>query len=206
MHAGAGTVLFYNSLSYHLGNDQPMYGLQAKGLNGNEAPHTRIEDMAAHYISEIRLIQPEGPYFLAGYCLGGILAFEMAQQLTRQGEKIALLASLNGVSPTYVNKSVFVETYYISRNQALPELLGKYYFLETNTDMVTAYKPLTYTGKMVILRSAEIYHEPHLGWDKYVLGSIETRDIPGKHANRRQIMNEPFVRYTAEELQKYLSP
>ena len=105
MHAGAGTVLLYRSLSQHLGSDQPVYGLQAKGLNGDEPPHTRIEDMAAHYIKEIRKVQTEGPYFLAGYCLGGILAFEMAQQLTRQGHIVALVASINGVSPTYTDSS-----------------------------------------------------------------------------------------------------
>jgi len=98
-------VLLYRSLSQHLGSDQPVYGLQAKGLNGDEPPHTRIEDMAAHYIKEIRKVQTEGPYFLAGYCLGGILAFEMAQQLTRQGHIVALVASINGVSPTYTDSS-----------------------------------------------------------------------------------------------------
>lgn len=103
MHAGAGTVLFYRSLATHLGSDQPLYGLQAKGLNGNETPHTRIEDMATHYIREIRALQAEGPYYLAGYCLGAILAFEMAQQLKREGYEVALLVNFNGVSPTCVH-------------------------------------------------------------------------------------------------------
>jgi thioesterase domain-containing protein len=78
-----------------------VYGLQAKGLNGNEPPHTSVEQMAAYYIKEIRTVQPQGPYYLAGYCFGGVLAFEMAQQLGNEGEEIALLASLNGLAPGY---------------------------------------------------------------------------------------------------------
>jgi thioesterase domain-containing protein/acyl carrier protein len=96
IHAGAGTVLLYRSLSEHLGLDQPVYGLQAKGLNATEPPHTTIEEMAFHYNKEIRSIQPKGPYLLAGYCFGCTVAFEMAQQLIRQNEKVGLVISFNG--------------------------------------------------------------------------------------------------------------
>lgn len=101
IHAGAGNVLFYYDLANNLGPDQPLYGLQARGLNGKEQFHTCIEDMASYYIQEIRTVQPEGPYQLLGYCLGGVVAFEMAQQLTSQGQQISFLASINGKSPTY---------------------------------------------------------------------------------------------------------
>jgi thioesterase domain-containing protein len=57
--------------------------------------HATVEEMASYYISEIRRIQPRGPYFLGGYCLGGILAFEMAQQLLRRGEQVAIVAQLS---------------------------------------------------------------------------------------------------------------
>lgn len=56
----------------HLGSDQPFYVPQALGLEGEAAPHERVEDMAAHYIQEIRTIQPEGPYLLGGRCFGGL--------------------------------------------------------------------------------------------------------------------------------------
>ncbi len=61
--------------------------------------------MAAHYINEIRSVQPQGPYFLAGYCLGGIIAFEMAQQLLKENERVELLATFNSRSATYLNAS-----------------------------------------------------------------------------------------------------
>lgn len=103
IHGGVGTVLFYRQLSMRLGPDQPFYGLQAKGLNGIEIPHSSIQEMATEYIKEIRTIQQEGPYYLGGYCFGGIVAFEMAQQLTRQGHEVALLANFNAVSPHYIH-------------------------------------------------------------------------------------------------------
>lgn len=92
IHGADGNVLIYRNLSRHLGSDQPFYGLQAQGLDGSCQPLTRIEDMAALYIKEIRRTQPHGPYFLGGYCMGGTIAFEVAQRLQADGEQIALLA------------------------------------------------------------------------------------------------------------------
>jgi thioesterase domain-containing protein/acyl carrier protein len=92
MHGAGGTVLMYRELSRHLGDDQPVYGLQAQGLDGSSPPLTKIEEMAALYVKEIRQVQPRGPYFVAGYCMGGTVAFEVAQQLCQQGETVALLA------------------------------------------------------------------------------------------------------------------
>ena len=101
MHAGAGTVLFYYDLAKHLGPDQPVYGLQARGLYGEAAPHVRVEEMAADYVREIRAVQPQGPYRLAGFCFGAVLAFEMASQLERAGQKVSFLGSFDGASPGY---------------------------------------------------------------------------------------------------------
>jgi thioesterase domain-containing protein/acyl carrier protein len=95
VHALGGNVLEYYELGHQLGKKQPFYGLQSAGLDGKRAPHTRIEDMAAHYIKEMRELQPEGPYFIGGRSLGGMVAFEMAQQLRAQGEEIGLLALLD---------------------------------------------------------------------------------------------------------------
>src|SRR6185295_16260334 len=71
VHAVGGNVLEYYDLARHLGQDQPFYGLQSRGLDGTQSPHERIDDMAAHYIKELRELQPQGPYFLGGRSLGG---------------------------------------------------------------------------------------------------------------------------------------
>jgi amino acid adenylation domain-containing protein len=86
LHGINGAVVRFYDLSKYLGADQPFYGLQAQGLDPNLPCHTRTEEMAAHYIELIRKVQPQGPYFLGGYSFGGVIAFEMAQQLAAQGQ------------------------------------------------------------------------------------------------------------------------
>lgn len=94
VHGAGGNILIYRPLAHHLGADQPVYGLQSPGLDGNEPFLTRVEDMASRYLKEIRAAQPSGPYLLGGYCLGAVVALEMAQQLRKQGEDVPLVALL----------------------------------------------------------------------------------------------------------------
>lgn len=101
VHGILGNVLIFRNFAAHLDPEQPFYALQAQGLDGKQVPYTRIEEMAAHYIKEIREIQPEGPYYLGGYSFGGAIAFEMAQQLKAQGQKIAWLGFFDSVPLGY---------------------------------------------------------------------------------------------------------
>jgi amino acid adenylation domain-containing protein len=100
VHPAGGHVFPYIHLAQFLGPDQPCYGLQARGLEDGQDPHTRIEDMAAWYIQALQTVQPTGPYLLGGWSMGGVVAFEMAQQLHAQGQRVALLALLDGRIPT----------------------------------------------------------------------------------------------------------
>lgn len=103
VHPIGGGVFCYRDLARHLGFDQPFYGLQARDLIRNQEPHSRIETMAADYIEAMRAVQPTGPYRLGGWSLGGAVAFEMAQQLQRQGESVAMLALIDSISPALLN-------------------------------------------------------------------------------------------------------
>jgi len=104
VHAHGGEVLIFKDLAKRLGLDQPFYGLQALGLNGDQARPGRVEEMAARYLKEIQLLQPHGPYFLGGYCFGGKVAFEMAQQLSAQGQQVGFLGLLDAYAPGYPQK------------------------------------------------------------------------------------------------------
>jgi amino acid adenylation domain-containing protein len=103
VHPIFGVVFPYYELAHHLGKNQPFYGLQPIGLDGKSSPLTRIEDMASHYIEALRRVQPKGPYFLGGWSFGGWVAFEMAQQLQKSGEEVALLAVLDTLAPIQGN-------------------------------------------------------------------------------------------------------
>src|SRR5262249_28453354 len=91
IHPAGGSATCYITLARCLGTDQPLYGLQSRGVGGVSTPLTSIEDMAALYLDEIRSIQPTGPYQLAGWSLGAIIAYEIAQRLVQAGQEISLL-------------------------------------------------------------------------------------------------------------------
>jgi amino acid adenylation domain-containing protein len=99
VHAAGGNVVGYAELARRLGPGQPFYGLQSRGLDGDEAPHERIEAMAADYLAEIRAVQPAGPYRLGGWSMGAVVAFEMARQLEAAGDAVELLALVDPSTP-----------------------------------------------------------------------------------------------------------
>ena len=94
-----GNVLNLRHLAHLLGEDRPFYGLQARGLLGNDTPHETIEAAARDYITEMQAVQPHGPYYIGGYSGGGIFALEVAQQLAKQGEHTQLLVLLDTPLP-----------------------------------------------------------------------------------------------------------
>ncbi len=103
IHGANHNVLMFNALAHKLDKDQPVYGLQSRGLNGVTEPHDSIDQMAADYISEIVASNPDGPYALGGFSYGGIVAYEMARQLLAQGKEVTILAQFD----TYVYPSYY---------------------------------------------------------------------------------------------------
>jgi amino acid adenylation domain-containing protein len=99
-----GNVIYLYELARHLGFDQPFYGFSAKGLDGESEPLIRVEDIAAYYIEAMQTLQPRGPYLLGGHSFGGVVAFEMAQQLLQMGHEVALVAIIDAIAPIVDNK------------------------------------------------------------------------------------------------------
>ncbi|MGE5675070.1 MAG: non-ribosomal peptide synthetase, partial [Mycobacterium leprae] len=98
-HGAFGSVFCFADLARELGPDQPFYGLQPRGLYDEQPPLHTMPEMAARYVEAIREAQPHGPYFLGGYCMGGLIAQEMARLLTKAGEPVALVAMLDTKLP-----------------------------------------------------------------------------------------------------------
>ena len=129
VHGAGMNVLLFNALARNMHAEQPVYGLQAKGLDGVEEPFSRIEDMAAHYVAAIQAQNPDGPYALAGFSFGGLIAFEMARQLLAMGKEVKLLAMFD----TYAEQS----------NHALP------WALRAAQDTVLAYRRVVFAAGLL---------------------------------------------------------
>ena len=99
VHPVGGDVLCYVELARRLGGERPFYGLQTPYDGGPGSALSTVEEMAAHYVTALRSVQGAGPYLLGGWSMGGVVAFEMAQQLRREGEEIALLALVDASAP-----------------------------------------------------------------------------------------------------------
>ena len=102
IHSEGGDILEYYELSKYLGVDQPFYGFQPLGMSGEKVEPVSIENMATQYIKAMKQKQPTGPYYIGGYCLGGMISFEMARQLESEGEKIAFIGIISTTTPEYL--------------------------------------------------------------------------------------------------------
>lgn len=148
VHGVGLNVLPFYSIAKHLDSEQPLYGIQAYGLNGVDQPQTCVEDIAAKYLEEILAQNPDGPYALAGYSFGGIIAFEMAQQLSKMDKKVSSLIMFD----TYADRNSHNEHFFLKMGNRMEIEIGKRLFdLELMIFHPTVFKRLkmeSYQRKM----------------------------------------------------------
>ncbi|MGH9958316.1 MAG: alpha/beta fold hydrolase, partial [Pyrinomonadaceae bacterium] len=172
MPGAGGSVIYFHALARRLGLDQPFYGLQARGLDGESTPHTRAEDIAAYNIDALQAIQPQGPYLLGGHSFGASVAFEMAQQLRKRGHEVARLFILDATAPVFIDKPALPDDASLMANIAniLGQLFGKN--LEVSDDALRLLDPdeqLNYLKEC--LQMAEVW-PPEIG-TKQVRGLVQ---------------------------------
>ncbi len=120
VHGAGGNVLNFKVISDRLGPQQPFYGLQAQGVDGRLPPLKTVEEMAAQYVEAIRTVDPVGPYRLAGYSAGGVIAYEMAQQLRADGAQVESIMMIDTLEPTAANRKVpLLEKIWLKRHWTL---------------------------------------------------------------------------------------
>lgn len=126
-HPIGGNVLGYVALGRYLSPDQPLYALQAPGVDGQRQPYTNIPDLAAYYIDALQAFQPTGPYLLGGHSFGGLVAFEMAQQLQQLGQEIGLLVIMDTPAPIHrgVIEPIDDARWMVKRSQVLERFFEK---------------------------------------------------------------------------------
>src|ERR1051326_6176190 len=113
VHGRGGDILLYRNLARHLGSDYPFFGLQSQGLDGKGKYLTTVEEMATHYVREVRNLQHDGPYYLGGFGMGGAVAYQMAQDLLDQGQETRLLALFDSYNHNYRTSSSSGNAFFI---------------------------------------------------------------------------------------------
>ena len=150
---GAGLhVMLFNVLAIHMDPDQPIYGLQAKGINSADEPFDNIEEMAAYYIDAIIKNNPDGPYALAGYSFGGLIAYEVSKQLIEKGKEVKLLAMFDTYADQSHYHSAWPVRFWRSATTLLKERLYIFTLLKDNPRETIVFK-----GKTVKRRVDQLY-------------------------------------------------
>jgi acetoacetyl-CoA synthetase len=203
---GGGPAEFFQLVKY-VHSPNPVYGLQPKGIEGFEEPCERIEEMAEFYLRAICRLQPQGPYILAGYSLGGLVALEIARYLRAQGQEIALLVMLDSYPDIRFLSPAKRAKLWLQRTKAQIIRLGR----PARTDLrlgglpsrnaistfapafervrdsayraLRRYAPGSYPGKVKFVRAAEVSDfpaDPAAVWSRFI-DKIEVETSPGDH-------------------------
>jgi thioesterase domain-containing protein len=170
-----------------------MYGIQAQSLLPGQPALIRLEDQAAYYLSEIRKIQPKGPYYLLGYCFGGIVAYEIAQQLRALGERVELLGLLDAYLRGHVPQ-VQWKPHAASRGASLRERLrGRLTRFTQNTRPFSLGRKILYVGERLLARVYKRCHKAALALDLHSVPSFMkiTEDINMLAARRYEMRPWP---------------
>ena len=198
----------------HLGGDQPVYGLPAKGIGGDELPDRRVEDMADHCIRMMRRVQPDGPYQVMGHSAAGLIAFEIARQLRDQGNAVSKLVLLDSDLPRGTGALAGkVVRQPLRAARYAGSLVGQSLGLGATDDPITLrsaragayylYRPKPYDGSATLITSAERANSDDLinKWQSLVTGGLTAVAAPGDHIS---MLKEPHVGELARILARTL--
>ena len=222
VHTIGGNLFHYFDLARSLAPDQPVLGLQARGVDGLAAPHSSIAAIAADCIGAMREAQPCGLYRIAGFSSGGLVAFEIAQQLQATGEAVALLVLIDTYTPglhrrrhddnvlkramrrvrPYLNRTRLVHAAYqfcgVQPPRHFPNAAAAHWWAHWN------YAPKPYSGSVDLYlteQSRDVARDASLGWASLIGDGLTVHPMPGSHG---LIVKPPLVSRLAEVLQARL--
>jgi thioesterase domain-containing protein len=228
LHPVGGTVFTYQALARMLDPGLPIYGVRARGLEPGEVHAGTIEALASVYLEAVRTRQPSGPYRLAGHSFGGVVVYEMAQQLLARREQVEHLVLMDspgpGQMPVSLGSPEEIQEYF---RRMAPELFRDLFLrsaeregsLETllprsevflrvfqeNAAAMFAYAPRPYAGRLVFFhaqeRDATNPPHPELAWIPLASEGVEVHVVAGNHVT---MLAEPHVRGLAKKLRAAL--
>jgi thioesterase domain-containing protein len=218
--AGSGIPLFCvhgdeasHSLPKYLEPDTPFYAFFHQGEDGKEIRYTSVEAIAKHFIAELKEARPTGPYLLCGYSFGGIVAYEMAQQLSAMGNEVPLVVVFDTYAPAMHGKAIESDlkfydplkkrimrglvAQYLRNGGTVPTRLRNFHIIDTYDRAAMAYKPKPYPGKLAVFKAEHSWGPNEMGWNELTTNGAEVRILPGDHYT---MIEEPQVQALAREL------
>ncbi len=193
IHGAGGNVFLYKELAEHLHNEIPVYGVQSIHLVNNSFIERNLIDMAERYVNEILTVQPEGPYYLAGYCMGGTVALEIAQQLQRRGKSVAVLALLETYNVNTLNKSAVLKSFnkiqnlffhignYLASSESRALFFNKKFMVEK--ERIALKLKIFFSRLISVFNPASTPKYPHINVEK-MNESAQNKYIPEKYRGK----------------------
>jgi amino acid adenylation domain-containing protein len=218
----SGNLWEFRRLAKRLGPDIPLYGLQPVGLDGEQKPHETIEEIAEHYLAEVRAAQPNGPYYLAGYSIGGVMAYEMAQRLSASGEAIGVLALFDAPAGGFSWPMRLLKRMVDSVGVLLAKIFRRAKTVDFDPLEPVAWSRVSdihrraldryvlkkYPGRVEIFRAItrppwphRLFHNINLRWLKLAAKGGTVHFVPGNHD---QMFRDGNIEVLAEELRTAL--
>ena len=219
------TVSKFTHWTRYFASEQPVYGLQPLGFDGQQVPHECVEAMAIYYLADIRKLQPTGPYMLAGICFGASVALEMGQQLHDQGEHVALLAILDPIPiavPSIWDRASQLVHYWrqgsllkasfgylasrIKRRYNWFDREQRYFrhVIDAHMKAYYAYQVRPYAGDIMLIQSQESAEVGHTRtqWAALTTGTLTHVVIP--ETTHSEILRDPSARLLIQELTRQI--
>ena len=219
---GAGVPLFCvhgdeasHFIPKHMGPQRPFYAFFHQGEDGKKIKYTSVGSIAAHFIKEMKQAKPQGPYLLTGYSFGGVVAYEMAQQLTAAGDEVPMLVLLDTYAPGMHKQAIESDVKFyeplkkavlrgivkraLKNGGVVPTRFRNFHIIDTYDQAVMAYKPKPYKGQLTVFKAETSWGPNEMGWSALAQGGLDVQVIPGDHYS---LIKEPNVAMLTERLVK----
>ena len=205
-------------LPKHLGAANPFYAFVHQGADGRRIPYDRVERIAEQFIAELKAERPRGPYVLCGYSFGGLVAYEMAQRLSAQGDLVPLVVLLDTYAPHLHLQAMSIEAGWLSNLKrwlllrmvefalrsgfVLQGKLRHIHIIDTFDKATRVYQPGPYAGRLAVFKAAEAWGPEDMGWQPLAQGHLDLDMLPGDHYN---MIKEPNVGAVAVRLKEHIA-
>lgn len=218
--AGSGIPVFCvqgdqanRSIPEHLGTERPFYAFIHQGNDGHRIELDRVEPIASHFIKEMKEARPKGPYLLCGYSFGGILAYEMAQQLLASGDQVPMLVLFDSQAPQLHAQAMKEgERFYaplkdvilrnlveakLRKGAAINGKLRHFHIIDTYDRAIRAYTAKPIRARLTVFKAEHSWGPMDLGWHRYAKCGFDLEVVSGDH---NTMLDEPHVAELAEHL------